>query len=684
MHINVGSPYNCAKIALRYALGSIERPVLKSTSNDFLVFHNSNEEVLFNFPELNYSYINKLPVENINSFGQEEYGKFFYEYGRVLFANLIVAITHLDWYAAIEKSNKEEFKFVSEYYHEIVSLNNKVNMVLDAFCDTIKLERKHPVFDFIRSSLEIMNAKEQNSLSSDALDIKNTKIMVFIYTALWFSITGYLLLFCERADIDGVSRFLASQASKAEANTLLRSIADSQEDDEKKINICSLLFIYFHINRYYLISSGLTIQDPLLDIVAKISYSLINLIKDEEDFIIIDNDLISGVSGLGPSIASFSERYDLLDDIVPFQEQAILKNDIANIWAFGKEYAYMYESLSTSDPDFTPLENYIEPCITKYIKKNSNIASYLHSDNINIEKAFLYITNIIIGVESDKAGVICPGTILQLTLIASTFRLIEKSSGFSTMTNERRILVEAGIDIIDMLIIVLYKLWFLSNKYFIQPKRPKYTKGSIGETLEELREEVLLILEEYFEFVHYRDKADNPKYGVIKYKRLIKMDKLTTGDIVNDFFNMANKDAYITESIKHGIYTIAYSALCNGINDEYTIEGLAEMASTTELEKDIINKFSKYSSEVVRQYTKIPLIDAMMSCYYTIKQHTYDEPNNIVIAIYALLYDSIEKQLEKNSTGNYFEFSQADNLTKSYRLESIIHEYIKKPSLINI
>jgi hypothetical protein len=642
------------------------------------VLQSDTEEVILDFPELNYSYVNKLPVEDIASFGQEEYGRFFYEYGRALFANLIVAITRLDWYAA-GTGYGEDLNFVSEYYHEMLSLNNKVLQVLDAFCDTITLDREYPIFDLIRPSLEILHEKESISLSADTPDIRNTKIMALIYSALWFSITGYLLLFCERSDIDGISRFLASKTSETEAKTLIRSIADSSEDDEKKINICSLLFIFFHINRFYLISSGLTIQDPLLDIVGKISYSLVSLIKDEDDFIIIDSDLINGNSELGPSIAAFTEKYDILDDIIPFFEHAILRNDVANIFEFGREYIYMYKPLPTSDSEYKPIESFLEPCITKYIKKNTNIASYLHSDNIGIQKAFLYITNIINGIEKERNGVVCPGTILQLTLIASTFRLIEKSSNFSSASEDKRLLVEAGIDIIDVLIAVLYKFWFLSGKYFIQPSRPKYTRGSITDTMEELREEVLVIIEEYLEFVHYKDKSSDIKYLDIQHKRLNKMDYITSGDIVNDFFKIENISSYISESAKHGIYSFVYSAIAEGVNDKFTIESLAEAARYTTINSEILRKFYRYTEGVSKAYTRIPIIDALMSAYTAIKQHSYDKPDVVVITIYALLYDTISELIIKYSNGNYFDFTQATNLTKSYRLESIVSEFIHKP-----
>jgi hypothetical protein len=197
--------------------------------------------------------------------------------------------------------------------------------------------------------------------------------------------------------------------------------------------------------------------------------------------------------------------------------------------------------------------------------------------------------------------------------------------------------------------------------------------------MEELREEVLVIIEEYLEFVHYRDKPSDIKYLDIQHRRLNKMDYISGHDIVNDFFKIEDTSAYISEAAKHGIYSFVYSAVAEGVNDTFTIENLAEAARYTQINSDILRKFYRYTEGVSKAYTKIPIIDALMSAYKTIKQHSYDKPDVVVITIYALLYDTISEYIIKYSNGNYFDFTQAVNLTKSYRLESIVSEFIHKP-----
>jgi hypothetical protein len=149
MRVNVGSPYNCTKIALRYLLGNIIRPKFEGVVDNLVTFRNDKEEVIFEFPKLNYEYANEIALEDIPSFGQEEFGKFFYEYGRVLLANLVVAFTRLDWHSFGEKA-KGELKFVAEYYDELLKLNRRMQEILDAFSNTIKLERdpNNPVFAY--------------------------------------------------------------------------------------------------------------------------------------------------------------------------------------------------------------------------------------------------------------------------------------------------------------------------------------------------------------------------------------------------------------------------------------------------------------------------------------------------------------------------------------------------------
>jgi hypothetical protein len=342
----------------------------------------------------------------------------------------------------------------------------------------------------------------------------------------------------------------------------------------------------------------------------------------------------------------------------------------------------MYREVKTAEA--VSLPSLIEPSIIKYIDKNASLSSYVNSDNIDIEKSFLYIKNIIKGIDKEKVGVVCPGTILQLTLIASTYRVLEKSSLFSRLPTEKKMLVKVGIDIIDVLIIVLYQFWFLSGKFFIQPSRPRYSEKSAVSTLELLRHEVLLILEEYFEFVKYSKNTSDPSFHEIINQRLIRKDVISTEDIVNKFHPILDEQSFITECGKHGIYTIAYSALCNDINSRMTINYLAQYSSRKPINEATMRLLSRYVEGTSKAYVDIPMIDAMFAAYESARNQIEENPENFMIVVYALLFETIEQILIKHSMGNYFNFSQAENITKSYKVETIVSELVRKPLHVNL
>jgi hypothetical protein len=682
MRVDVGSPYNCIKLALRYALGNLIRPKYFKSSDRLVTLVNDTEEIILDFPELNSSYANTIAIEDVKSFGQEEFGKFFYEYGRVLFANLIIAITHIDWEAFGEKA-RGEMRFVADYYDELLKLNNRAKDVLDAFIETIQIEidEHAPWFDFFQAAREIIKIKQDNAISEESFDVKNTHIFILSYTAAWFSIIGYLLLFCQKTSVDGLSRLTSASETSKEAATLIKAIAESQEDDAKKINICSLIFTYFNIDRYYLDTSGLTIQDPLLELLGKFSSHLMSLVKDEENLLtIIDEELVKGNSEYGPCITLFANRYDPLSDMAPFGEFGILKSDNTNIWAFGKEYVSYYRE--GSEGDAVNIPSLMEPSLIKYIDKNAPINSYLSFDNVDIEKSFLFIKNIITGVENEKVGVACPGTILQLTIIASTYRTIKESAGFGRLNERNKKIITVGIEMIDMLIFLLYQLWFLSGKFFIQPHRPHYVNDTAVNTLELLREEVLVILEEYFEFIRFKGDKGPVFQSIIKH-RLNVRDNISTQDIIVKFHPIEDQEAYVTECA-NGHHSFILSVLANNINTKITLYGLAEKASKVPLDEEISRMFSRYVEGTSPSFTDIPMIDSMIYSYDAISKHIVDKPFNYLIAVYALLYETIEQLLLKHSVGNYFDFNRADNLVTSYKVETIVSEIIRKPLHVNL
>jgi hypothetical protein len=102
------------------------------------------------------------------------------------------------------------------------------------------------------------------------------------------------------------------------------------------------------------------------------------------------------------------------------------------------------------------------------------------------------------------------------------------------------------------------------------------------------------------------------------------------------------------------------------------------------MDESIIRSLSEYVEGTSKAYFDIPMIDAMLNSYNTISKLIIDKPENFMIAVYALLYETMEQLMSKNSLGNYFDFNKAENLTSSYKLEAIVSELVRKPLQVNL
>jgi hypothetical protein len=167
-------------------------------------------------------------------------------------------------------------------------------------------------------------------------------------------------------------------------------------------------------------------------------------------------------------------------------------------------------------------------------------------------------------------------------------------------------------------------------------------------------------------------------------QRMLRKDKITTEDIVNKFHAPLDESTYLIECGKHGIYTIAYSALCNNISSRFTINYLTQFASKKPINEQSMRQLSQYTEGTSTAYTDIPMIDAMFSSYLSTLNKIEEIPQNFMIVVYALLFETIEQSIFKNNEGNYFNFSQAENITTSYKVETIVSELIRKPLQVNL
>jgi hypothetical protein len=108
-----------------------------------------------------------------------------------------------------------------------------------------------------------------------------------------------------------------------------------------------------------------------------------------------------------------------------------------------------------------------------------------------------------------------------------------------------------------------------------------------------------------------------------------------------------------------------------------------EHSSKTPIAPEIMRFLSRHINSSTA-YTGIPILDAMFKAYPSTIRKIDESPENFMIVVYGVLYETIEQLLLKSSLGNYFDFNKADNLTSSYKVEYIVSELIKKPLQTNI
>jgi hypothetical protein len=97
------------------------------------------------------------------------------------------------------------------------------------------------------------------------------------------------------------------------------------------------------------------------------------------------------------------------------------------------------------------------------------------------------------------------------------------------------------------------------------------------------------------------------------------------------------------------------------------------------MDPTIIRFLSKYVEGESVSRVGVPMIDAMIKAYPVALKKIDESPENFMVVVYALLYETIKELLMKNSVGNYFDFDRAENLIDSYRVETIVSDLIKKP-----
>lgn len=678
MNVIANNPYSVFKTALEYGFGNFQsgRPVFSHSEeypgNTLYFKEIENDNILsFRFDQLNYEYVKTLSIEDIPSFTAKEYGKFFYEYGRCLFANLAICLSKAD---VIISSLNFDKRFVVDYSDELYNLNSRIVSVMESFRSTLSIEDNDVVLD-TNYAYDKINNYMTSSLNDTTHNMCNSDIFIISQFALFYTLLGYILLILEKNESDTIELF-RNLTKNNMIRILQKIVLDNKFDNKEEFDHVLTMMVSFYMSgSFYKNVSGLEKQDPVYNIIYELCDTILNIVEDKTVFDRLDKEIVGSRTDNKISLSDFTACYNPIVEILAYKKQAIIKNENCNIWKIGREYyrAHIidFEKEDVSNIYKSPMKLFLKFC------EKTNVKIENTSD---IDIGVNYLSNILEGLENNSLYSLDPGTILQLTIMASYFRKLEKTKSSKFSVEEKNILLGI-IDTIDIIIVSLYDMWFNSSKYYSHNNRFCCKDNNILTVYNSLKEEIVDILSVYFEYV---------RYGLINITidlkvpyRKLAIDRYTyitwDGDIskvMKELFKpLEDTDVYIRECANKGITTIAYSALCNkDINVKNSIQQLVYKYSKTEIPKNILKKLSKFDGE----YTGNILIDKCISVIKDIKDIILEEPGIYMIAVYIMLYYSIDKVLLENNS-NYFDFGKADNSISNFNVDSIVNTRILTP-----
>lgn len=657
----IASPLDNSMLLAKYAFGRFgkKRPSFARIEGTVMHMTTEDSNLELSFGPLNYDYVDKLPADDISVYGIQEFGKFFYEYGRAILANLTVCATRLDWIV-----DDVDFEPVTYYYNTLYNLDQKADSVIETFKKTISYDdKKNPVFayDFRRAAADIFFIKDKIAESKEANDIKNTKLLSYMYTGVYFTLIGCILNFGSEHGID-VLEYMQSD-SEDSMMKVIDAILTEVKTDDQRISVIKLIYVFYAIENLYRNTSGLESGlDPMLHLVENFCSTFIKKITNTDQMQV-----------LADVTESFSvcANYDPINDMNGFISNGTISNDCTNLWEFGREYFRSFSLTTSSEIAEDDVVNIAERCKPQIKSYLDNCAEGKYNED-TLNKGFVFVSTILNGLENNKLCCVNPGLILQLTLVASVFRSQGKADNK----------ISASIDIIDTIISSLYRLWFNTGKFFIQPNRPHYCHESALETLDELRKETNDILCVYFEYVRFGQYDKMPKSEFTLFTQYLQKrhdcsDKDGCANfIINELFPPVDQEVFIRECATRGIRSFAYTALTDNTKSDLTVEKLSEFATSSPLPNNILVKLSATHKE----YTGIKIVDAMIDIIDDAKSLVQETPGVYMLAVYDILYECVDEILRNNNVGNYFDFGRADDASALYKIESIVSEYIVKPA----
>lgn len=692
--IDANNPFLSYKAAIQFALGckGAGRPVFENRSAIGITLVDDVDEYSFSFQDLNYKYIEEIATHDISVYTSEQFGKFFYEYGRAILANLMICLTKADW-NSVSLESTSVAQYVGDYYNALLKLENKVEEVVCRFKEGYINENDGDYMpykiDYTKAAEMIKAYKEIVARSMKSTDMPNTDIFYIAYVGLMFVLYGVFILFSQVQEEFDFASFMKAPKSTSFLSVYDRILKANALNGVEKTHIVSLVYAFYKMTDFYRRTSGMEKMDSFVGTMFNISEIFVSKFENSDSeegktlFGLIDEDLTSTAFASGLSLQTFAGKYDPLLDFGIFKNGVVISKDNPNIFEFGAIYRRSYETKNLLDDEDTVTGFMKKEWVLPAIKTYLNGALKSAYTNEDVERAFGTVKNLLTGIEDPTTfSNVEPGFILQLVMLASSFRVLHNRS--TQRSNKAMNEVNAAIDILDVMILKLYNIWFKSHKYYIQPNRPNYCLSGntgINSTLHELEHETLSILKYYFEFVAYGvgsiQGSDEAQYESWQYQNtLIVGSQCGTNEEYKRFiqaeFPYTDAETFIGSCGSKNGKTITEFIV---FPEDKSFENIVKHFEKQELPKYIINTMSK----TPEQHVGIDPIDRIIDISIEAEHDSGSNPQIYAIAIYATLYYIFDTILRKFNTGNYFDFGDADNSLGSYFIEHTVAKLVGVP-----
>lgn len=660
---DLNKPVDTAKFLLENSFGLVgTRPVFRDLDVNNNQIKMVNPEYMFNLMigSPNIQFVNDIIKDDVSTLTVEEYGKYFYELGRSTLTIAALSLTRVKWYI----EHEDTVKYFDEYFSTLINLSRMFNDVLMYFKPMVNGADYKFNFNYSAFFDSLIQEYENISTYKTTKDMANDFIVLSVYVGLSLVELGSLLFM--PSDIDPIS-YLSGSINKSSVEALLKnSLSNSDMNERTKMNFVKICAIDFIVQTLYISTSGIDCmkQDFIFSKICEFNVTIVKSMDKETTVELFKPfEYLMNVTSLHNPFTEINRLADSLP-----------KYDNCDLWKFGTTYLRFYDN-KIIDPDSgLDIFELYEPQMKVYIE---NVVKTIKDEDI--ERGFNFVSAILNGLSNSKISTVDPGTIFCLTMVGATFRKLEKDgySGNEIISSK----IHSAIDIIDIIIVSLYNLWFNSGKYFVQPKRPDYCGKSVGEVLNCLRKETNDILCVYMEYIRFGTTDKVYKSDEKLFKDFFKNKFMCSdNDIGNEnfittkLFLSLEPENFIKECALHSSRSIVYSILTK--DKELFIDKLCEKSSTVELPKQVLRALASKNKE---NFTGITVIDKLINARPMIMEYLQEDAFIYMLSVYCVLFDTIQRIFKENNVGNYFDFGKAEEAMDSYKLDSIVSELVYKP-----